>query len=252
MTARPTADLPTAPAAPTAPATAPLPARAAIRLSIILPVLDESAAIGATLESLAPLRAAGHELLVVDGGSQDNTVALCQRAGCQVLGSTRGRARQMNAGAARAQGEVLVFLHADSQLPAHADTLIGLALQQGALWGRFDVRIEGPSSLLPVIAALMNLRSRWSGIATGDQAMFVRRSVFESLGGFADQPLMEDIELSRRLKRLGRPACLRQRVITSGRRWDRHGLWRTIVLMWRLRLRYWLGASAQQLAKAYR
>ena len=252
MTARPTADLPTAPAAPTAPATAPLPARAAIRLSIILPVLDESAAIGATLESLAPLRAAGHEVLVVDGGSQDNTVALCQGAGCQVLGSTRGRARQMNAGAARAQGEVLVFLHADSQLPALADTLIGLALQQGALWGRFDVRIEGPSSLLPVIAALMNLRSRWSGIATGDQAMFVRRDLFLRLGGFANQALMEDIELSRRLRAVGRPACLRQLVHTSGRRWEAHGVWRTIWTMWRLRWRYWRGVSPELLAKEYR
>ena len=248
MTARPTADLTTAPAAPAA---AHLPARAALRLSIILPVLDESAAIGATLDALAPLRAAGHEVLVVDGGSQDDTVALCRGAGCQVLGSARGRARQMNAGAARAQGEVLVFLHADTQLPARADMLIGLALQQGALWGRFDVRILGPSSLLPVIAALMNLRSRWSGIATGDQAMFVRRDLFQRLGGFADQALMEDIDLSSRLRAVGRPACLRQPVHTSGRRWQTHGVWRTIWQMWRLRWRYWRGVSPELLAREY-
>ena len=246
MTARPTSDL------PTAPAVAPAPAGATVLLSIILPVLDESAAIGATLDSLAPLRAAGHEVLVVDGGSQDNTVALCQGAGCQVLRSTRGRAQQMNAGAARAQGEVLVFLHADSQLPARADALIGLALQQGALWGRFDVRIQGLSPLLPVIAALMNLRSRWSGLATGDQAMFVRRDLFLRLGGFANQALMEDIELSRRLLALGRPACLRQPVHTSGRRWETHGVWRTIWKMWRLRWRYWRGVSPELLAKEYR
>ena len=246
MTARPTSDL------PTAPAVAPVPGGATVLLSIILPVLDESAAIGATLDSLAPLRAAGHEVLVVDGGSQDNTVARCQSAGCQVLSSTRGRAQQMNAGAARAQGEVLVFLHADSQLPARADALIGLALQQGALWGRFDVRIQGPSPLLPVIAALMNLRSRWSGMATGDQAMFVRRDLFLRLGGFANQALMEDIELSRRLLAVGRPACLRQPVHTSGRRWETHGVWRTIWKMWQLRWRYWRGVSPELLAKEYR
>ena len=249
MTASATTDLTTA---PTAPAAASMPARAALRLSIILPVLDESAAIGATLDALAPLRAVGHEVLVVDGGSQDNTVALCRGAGCQVLGSGRGRARQMNAGAARAQGEVLVFLHADTQLPARADMLIGLALQQGAFWGRFDVRIQGPSNLLPVIAALMNLRSRWSGIATGDQAMFVRRDLFQRLGGFADQALMEDIDLSRRLRAVAPPACLRQPVHTSGRRWQTHGVWRTIWQMWRLRWRYWRGVSPELLARDYR
>jgi len=264
VTARPPAALATAPTAaaaaaaagaapvPTAPTAAPGPGSATPRLSIILPVLDESAAIGATLEALAPLRAAGHEVIVVDGGSQDDTVALCRGAGCQVIGSARGRARQMNAGAAQAQGEVLVFLHADTQLPARADRLIGLAVQRGALWGRFDVRIQGPSRLLPVIAALMNLRSRGSGIATGDQAMFVRRDLFERLGGFADLALMEDIDLSRRLRAVGWPACLRPPVHTSGRRWQTHGVWRTIWLMWRLRWRYWRGVSPELLARDYR
>ena len=235
-----------------APAAAPVPARPTVRLSIILPVLDEAAGIGATLASLAPLQAAGHELIVVDGGSRDETVALCRAAACRVLTGARGRARQMNAGAAQAQGDVLLFLHADTQLPNHADGLIDQALRRGALWGRFDVRILGQSAMLPVIATLMNLRSRASGIATGDQAMFVRHDLFRRLGGFADQALMEDIELSRRLRALGRPACLRQPVRTSGRRWDTHGVWRTIGLMWRLRWRYWRGVSPELLAREYR
>jgi rSAM/selenodomain-associated transferase 2 len=237
---------------PAAKAAGPVACHAAVRLSIILPVLDEASGIGTTLDSLACLRAAGHELIVVDGGSRDNPVALCQGAGCQVLGGTRGRARQMNAGAAAAQGDVLLFLHADTQLPAQAEALVAQAVQRGALWGRFDVRIQGRSAMLPVIAALMNLRSRWTGIATGDQAIFVRRALFQRIGGFANQPLMEDIELSRRLRALGRPACLRQPVHTSGRRWDTHGVWRTIGLMWRLRWRYWRGVAPELLARDYR
>jgi rSAM/selenodomain-associated transferase 2 len=223
-----------------------------ISLSIIVPVLNEAAGIGALLAALAPLRAAGHEVLLVDGGSQDNTVALCHGAGCQVLSAGRGRARQMNTGAARAQGDVLLFLHADTLLPAHAPALVARAVQRGAVWGRFDVCIQGRSRLLPLVATLMNLRSRGSGIATGDQAMFVRRDLFRRLGGFADQALMEDIELSARLRAIGWPACLRPPVHTSGRRWDSHGVWRTIWLMWRLRWRYWRGVSPELLARAYR
>ena len=158
----------------------------------------------------------------------------------------------MNAGGAQARGEVLRFMHADTRLPADAMGSIAAALAGGADWGRFDVDIAGRSPMLPVIAALMNLRSRWSGIATGDQAIFVRRTLFESIGGFPDQPLMEDIELSSRLRRKHRPACLRARVVTSGRRWEQHGVWRTILLMWSLRLRYWLGTPADTLARAYR
>jgi rSAM/selenodomain-associated transferase 2 len=155
--------------------------------------------------------------------------------------------------AAVARGEVLLFLHADTTLPPDADRLITQALASGAAWGRFDVRIDGRSRWLPVVGFLMNLRSRWTGIATGDQAMFVRRAVFEKLGRFPGQPLMEDIELSKRLLAAGhRPACLRARVTTSGRRWDERGPLRTIVLMWLLRWRYWRGASAQSLWEAYR
>jgi rSAM/selenodomain-associated transferase 2 len=222
------------------------------RLSVIVPVLDEAAGIAATLQALALLRARGHEVIVADGGSSDGTPARCAGLADAVIAAPRGRARQMNAGAARAGGDVLVFLHADTRLPAEADTLIAQALAGGAHWGRFDVRIEGRSAMLPVVATMMNARSRWTGIATGDQAIFVQRTPFERLGGYPDQPLMEDVELSRRLRAVGRPACLRERVVTSGRRWDSRGAWRTIVLMWMLRLRYWLGASPESLARAYR
>ena len=223
-----------------------------MRLSIVMPVLDEAAGITATLRALAPLRARGHEVIVVDGGSADATVALAAAGADRVFAGPRGRARQMNAGAALARGDVLLFLHADTVLPGAADTAIERAVAAGARWGRFDVRISGGAALFPVIAALMNLRSRLSGIATGDQALFVQRSLFNQLGGYADQPLMEDIELSRRLRALSPPACLRQRVQTSGRRWQQRGVWRTVWLMWRLRWRYWRGASPEALARAYR
>jgi len=222
------------------------------RLSIVVPVLDEAAGIVTGLDALAALRTRGHEVIVVDGGSLDQTVARCSGRADQVIEAPRGRARQMNAGAARAHGSVLLFLHADTTLPAEADTAIAQAVAGGALWGRFDVTIEGRSPMFPVIAAMMNRRSRWSGIATGDQAMFVERALFERIGGFKDQPLMEDIELSRRLRRIGRPACLHERVRTSGRRWEQNGVWRTILLMWRLRWRYWRGTPPELLAKAYR
>lgn len=221
------------------------------RLSVIVPVLDEAACIAATLQALAPLRARGHEVIVADGGSRDGSPACCAGLADAVIAAPRGRARQMNAGAAHARGDLLLFLHADTRLPAAADTLVVQALQR-ARWGRFDVRIEGRSALLPVVAAMMNLRSRVSGIATGDQAIFVQRALFEQVGGFPDQPLMEDVELSCRLRAFARPACLRACVVTSGRRWDSRGVWRTIVLMWTLRLRYGLGASPEALARAYR
>ena len=220
-------------------------------LSIVVPVLDEAGTLAARLQALAPLRARGAELLVVDGGSGDGTRDIAQAHADRVLRAPRGRATQLNAGARAATGEVLLFLHADTQLPPEADRLIGAAIASDHVWGRFDVRIEGRHALLPMVAALMNLRSRWSGIATGDQALFVRRRVFESLGGFAPLPLMEDIDLSRRLKRIGPPACLREPVTTSGRRWDRNGFWRTVGRMWRLRAAFALGADAHALAQRY-
>jgi rSAM/selenodomain-associated transferase 2 len=222
------------------------------RLSIIVPTLDEAGFIAATLDALAPLRSRGHEVIVADGGSSDSTLALCAGRADVAFVAARGRARQMNAGAARAHGEVLMFLHADTLLPAQADERVARALAAGALWGRFDVRITGRSPMLPVIAALMNRRSCWSGIATGDQAIFLRRSLFEQIGGFADLALMEDVDLSRRLRTRGAPACLHECAVTSGRRWESRGVWRTIWLMWRLRWRYWRGVPADELAKAYR
>jgi rSAM/selenodomain-associated transferase 2 len=221
-------------------------------LSIVVPALNEAGAIDATLGALAPLRARGAEVIVVDGGSTDATAARARPLADRVLTSPCGRARQMNAGAALASGDVLLFLHADTRLPADADLLVRAAMNAGAAWGRFDVRIAGRHPMLGVVAAFMNARSRWTGVATGDQALFVRRRLFERVGGFADQPLMEDVELTRRLRAMGRPACLRARVTTSGRRWETRGVWRTIFLMWRLRWRYWRGESPHALAEAYR
>lgn len=225
---------------------------AAPRLSIVVPALDEAAAIAATLDALSPLRAAGHEVIVVDGGSADATVELAAPRADRVLAAARGRAAQMNAGAAIATGEALVFLHADTRLPPDAVEAIARALAGGHGWGRFDVVLAGRSRWLPVVAAAMNLRSRLTGIATGDQGIFVRRALFARAGGFPVQPLMEDIALSRTLKRAaGRPAALRQRVSTSGRRWDERGALRTILLMWKLRLAYALGADPAALAQGY-
>lgn len=221
-------------------------------LSVIVPMLNEAAGIERTLRLLMPLRARGAEIIVVDGGSTDDSTAVANALADRVLASARGRAQQMNMGAAAARGEVLLFLHADTMLPGGADGLIaaGLARTQRA-WGRFDVTIERRAAMLDVVARMMNLRSRLSGIATGDQAIFVRRDCFFAVGAFPPQPLMEDIELSRRLKAVSAPLCLRECVTTSGRRWEKHGVWRTIFLMWRLRLRYWLGTRADILARVY-
>jgi rSAM/selenodomain-associated transferase 2 len=222
------------------------------RLSIIVPVLNEQAGIAAMLQDLSGLRARGAEVIVVDGGSRDDTVALARPLCDRLIAAPRGRAAQMNAGAGVARGDVLLFLHADTGLPADADRLVcdGLAAS-GRPWGRFDVRIDGRHPLLPLIAAMMNLRSRLTGIATGDQAIFVDRGAFTAVGGFPDIALMEDIVLSRRLKRLGRPLCLGARALTSGRRWEKHGVVRTILTMWRLRLAFFLGAEPAKLAASY-
>ena len=217
------------------------------RLSVIVPVLNEAADIREALSALAPLRARGHEVIVVDGGSDDGSASLAAPACDRLLDSGRGRALQMNAGARAAKGDALVFLHADTRLPERADELILAALAR-ASWGRFDVRIASRRPLLVLVGCAMNLRSRLTGIATGDQAIFVRRDAFP---GFPDIPLMEDIALSRLLKRRGPPACLRARVTTSARRWEARGVLRTIFLMWRLRLLYALGATPQRLARDY-
>ena len=220
-------------------------------LCIIVPVLDEAAHLGQLLDHLADVRQRGARLVVVDGGSTDETLAVARRHADFAVLAPRGRAAQMNAGAAACPGDTLLFLHADTRLPEHADTLVELATRDSHGWGRFDVRIDSTRPLLRVVAGLMNQRSRCSGIATGDQAMFVRWDLFCAAGGFPDIPLMEDIEMSRRLKRYGPPACLRARVTTSARRWERDGVWRTILLMWRLRAAYFLGADPARLARHY-
>jgi rSAM/selenodomain-associated transferase 2 len=214
----------------------------------VVPVLNEAAGIRAALEALAPLRGQGHEVIVVDGGSDDGTADLARPLCDRVIVAPRGRALQMNAGAREAGGEVLVFLHADTALPPDAAEVVAQSMKHH-VWGRFDVEIEGRHPMLKVVAWSMNLRSRLTGIATGDQAIFVRRDAF---AGFPGIPLMEDVAFSKAMKRRGSPACLRSRVRTSGRRWETRGVLRTVALMWRLRLAYALGADPVRLAEKYR
>jgi rSAM/selenodomain-associated transferase 2 len=221
------------------------------RLNIVLPVLNEAAIIVAALEALRPLQARGAEIIVVDGGSSDGTSELALPFADRVITAARGRGPTMNAGAALGTGDALLFLHADTTLPENADFLIAAALSRHA-WGRFDLRIAGKHPLLAVVAHLINWRSRATGIATGDQAIFVRRETFLSIGGFPDLPLMEDIAISQRLKRLCRPFCVATPVTTSGRRWEHNGVFRTILLMWRLRLAYYFGVAPARLASRYR
>lgn len=223
-----------------------------MRLSVVIPVLNEAVAIGATLRALQVLQSRGHEMIVVDGGSEDETVAIARKNADRVIQAPRGRARQMNAGAAAATGDVVLFLHADTVLGPYADRAIESALKsRAAAWGRFDVRLSGTHLLLRLVERMMNWRSRLTGIATGDQAIFVRRDVFEASGGYLDIPLMEDVALCKRLKAYGRPVTLRERVVTSSRRWEQHGVLRTIVLMWWLRLAYALGADPHSLVRHY-
>ncbi len=238
-----------------------------IDLSIIVPVLNESGVISRTLRQLQAMRKRGVQVIVVDGGSHDATLIECNPLADEVCSSEPGRACQMNYGAQIARGDVLLFLHADTLLPEVADQIVMRALgklEQNDIgkspdracsqkeWGRFDVIISGRHPMLAVIGLLMNLRSRLTGIATGDQGIFVSRRLFNTIGGFPDQPLMEDIAMSTLLKSHCKPACLREKVITSGRRWETRGIWRTIGLMWYLRWRYWRGESPETLAQRYR
>lgn len=224
-------------------------------LAIIVPVLDEAALLGACLDAL--LTQAFDELIVVDGGSRDASLAIAnQRAAAaprlRAISAPAGRARQMNAGARAARAGILLFLHVDTRLPPRAPALIQAAIGAGARWGRFDVRLDTRHPLGDIVARAMNLRAALTGIATGDHAIFVRREVFESIGGFADIPLMEDIDLTRRLRRHGRPARIRTAVVTSARRWECDGFLRTVLMMWYLRLLYWLGVAPHRLARRYR
>jgi rSAM/selenodomain-associated transferase 2 len=225
-----------------------------MKISIVVPVFNESLVLPRLMVDLAALKedaSLDFELVFVDGGSTDNTADLIQAAGLRVVNSAKGRAWQMNAGAAKTTGDVLLFLHADTHLPQNAIKTIASSLVGNVCWGRFDVRIDGKSWMLGVVARMMNWRSRMTGIATGDQAMFMTRDAFQAIDGFPEQVLMEDIEASRRLRQLSRPACISSPVVTSGRRWENRGVWTTIFLMWRLRWAYWRGQNPQLLAELY-
>jgi len=221
-------------------------------LSIIMPAFNEASCIAPALESLKVLQSRGVEVIVVDGESEDATAAVAARYADKVLKAPQGRALQMNAGARAARGEILFFVHADCIVPQNADVLILRDLEKSSKsWGRFDVKLSGSHAAFRVIERLMNLRSRLTGIATGDQGIFVRRHAFFAVGGFPEIALMEDIALSRRLRRIGQPLCLRERIVTSSRRWEEKGIARTVFLMWALRFGYWLGAPPEAIAKRY-
>ncbi len=223
-----------------------------MKLSVIVPMLNEEPVIAATLRALA-VGAPGAEKIVVDGGSTDASVAVARPLCDLFFDAPRGRARQMNAGAARASGDALVFVHADTTVPPSFARDIESAFADAAVaGGRFDLRLDDPHPMCRLIGALINLRSRVSRTATGDQAIFVRRAVFESLGGFPDIPVCEDLDFARRLKRAGRIACLRSQVVTSARRWRRGGIARTVLQMWSIRLLYLAGVSPARLSRMYR
>ena len=220
-------------------------------ITIVVPAFNEADNIVATLLPLQHLRQQGHQIIVADGGSDDATIELAKPLADIVINTAKGRARQMNSAAQQAHGDVLLFLHADTLLPDHASQLIQASLQTKQ-WGRFDVRLSGRQPLLRLVEWMMNWRSRLSGIASGDQAIFVKRELFNSMGGYANIPLMEDIELSKRLRQHSRPACIKTKLTTSSRRWEQNGILKTILLMWRLRLAYFLGTKPEQLARLYR
>lgn len=220
-------------------------------ISIIIPTLNEEVGISCFLTKLQALRPQC-ELIVVDGGSKDETINLAESYVDDVIKSGQGRALQMNVGAAMASAPVLLFLHADTCLPNDAVEHIKQAMNKGFCWGRFDIKLTGKSPMLSIVAWMMNKRSRWTGIATGDQAIFVKKEIFDRVGGYADIALMEDINLSAKLKEKGKPYCSRSRVISSGRRWLSFGIFKTISLMWWLRLRYFLGTDPVELERLYR
>ena len=220
-------------------------------ISIIIPVLNEEHAITKLLQQLQLYRQVGHEVIVVDGGSNDNTVIKSKPLADHVISSPAGRAVQMNNGTLHATQEIFWFLHADTLVPNNAILHIEHALNEHK-WGRFNIKLSGSHILFRVIEKMMNIRSRITGIATGDQGIFVKKNSFERVGGYSNLPLMEDIDLSKKLRTISRPVCLSDTLITSSRRWEKNGILSTVLLMWRLRFLYWLGVSADRLASQYR
>jgi rSAM/selenodomain-associated transferase 2 len=220
-------------------------------LSIILPVINEEETLPDVLARLQYLRQLGHEIIVVDGGSRDNSLMLAQQAADNVIVSQPGRAVQMNSGAELATGDVLLFLHADTVLPEGAEQILS-EIEGDTFWGRFDVRLSGERLIFRIIESMMNLRSRITSVATGDQAIFIKRSLFEKVGGYPEIALMEDIAISKQLRRVVKPVCVRNKVVTSSRRWEDRGIIKTIFLMWKLRLYYFFGMSPQKISRMYR
>lgn len=222
------------------------------KISIVIPVLNESGFIEENLRRLQPLRQNGHEVIVVDGGSTDNTMKIASYYADRIIAHTRGRALQMNAGAAAASGDLFLFLHADTRLPALIDHLLqSIAVSNEEFWGFFQVRLSGKPVLFRIIEFFMNRRSRISKIGTGDQALFVTRNLFRQINGYDEIPLMEDIAFCRKLKKLSNPIIINMPVLTSSRKWEAQGVLSTVLLMWRLRLAYFLGVNPSLLVKKY-
>ncbi len=222
-----------------------------MKVSIVIPVLNEAEHIANALDSLSSYRSEGHEIIVIDGGSNDNTVSIAEQYADKVLRSEAGRAIQMNYGIDVAQGDVLLFLHVDTRLPDDAISKIISAIEDGFFWGRFNVRLSGNRFIFRIIERMMNMRSCVTGVATGDQAIFISRESIDIVGDYPQLPLMEDIVFTKRLRNLGWPACIRCQVVTSSRRWEDKGVFRTMLLMWRLRLLFFMGVPAEKLAKQY-
>ena len=220
-------------------------------ISIIIPTLNEEEAIQKLLQQLQAYRQQGHEVIVVDGGSSDETVSISKSLADNIISSEAGRALQMNNGATQSKNKILWFLHADTSLPANVIEVIQKSLTKNN-WGRFNIKLSGSNFLFRIIEKMINLRSCISGIATGDQGIFVKRELFESIGGFSEIPLMEDVELSRKIKKISKPICIKETLTTSSRRWEKKGILQTILLMWRLRFLYWIGVSPDKLSKLYR
>lgn len=220
-------------------------------ISIIIPVLNEEQSVKTLLQQLQICRQQGHEVIVVDGGSHDETVSISKTLADKVITSESGRAKQMNKGVAESTNEVLWFLHADTSIPENVIETVQKSLFK-CDWGRFNIKLSGPHFLFRIIEKMINIRSCLSGVATGDQGIFVKRKIFESIGGYSEIPLMEDVAFSKKLKNISRPACIKETLTTSSRRWEKNGIIKTILLMWNLRFLYWIGVTPDKLAKLYR